>query len=76
MRSSILWSMVNSQLFANASSGTTQFGAKPNVNLTLFTPQVNPGAITTTFAVDSQKNLIWNNVAFYNNFVQWCERSD
>lgn len=72
----VVYTLINGQLFANASSGTTQFGADLNVNYTLFTPRVNPGAINTTFAVDSQNNLIWNNVAFYNNFAQWCVRAD
>ncbi len=72
----VVYTLVNGQLFANASSGTTQFGTDANVNFTTFTPQANPGAITSTFAVDSSNNLIWNNVAFYNNFAQWCVRSD
>lgn len=72
----VVYTLVNGQLFANASSGTTQFGTDANTNYTAFTPQTNPGPITTTFAVDSSNNLIWNNVAFYNNFAQWCVRSD
>lgn len=72
----VVYTLVNGQLFANTTSGATQFGTDPNLNYTLFTPSATPGSINGTFAVDSQNNLMWNNVAFYNNFAQWCIRAD
>jgi hypothetical protein len=49
----VIYTLVNGHLFANASSGTTEFGTQPNVDFAPFVPQANPGNITTTFAVDS-----------------------
>jgi hypothetical protein len=72
----IMYTLINGHLFSNTSSGSTQFGAPANVDYTTFVPQANPGPITTTFSVDAQNNLIWSNVAFYNNFAQWCIRAD
>jgi hypothetical protein len=72
----VVYTLVNGKLFANTTTGATQFGADSGVQCTNFTSSASPGSITTTFAVDSQNNLIWNNVEFYNNLAQWCVRSD
>jgi hypothetical protein len=72
----VVYTLVNGQLFANTTSSTTQFGTDPNIDYTPFTPSSTPGTINSTFAVDAQNNLMWNNVAFYNNFAQWCIRAD
>lgn len=72
----VMYTLINDHLFFNTSNGATQFGAPSNVKYTTFVPQANPGAIITTFSVDAQNNLIWSNVAFYNNFAQWCIRAD
>jgi hypothetical protein len=72
----VVYTLVNGQLFANASSGTTQFGSNSTDAYTVFTPRLYPAKISGTFAVDSQNNLIWNNASFYNSFAQWCVRSD
>lgn len=67
-----MYTLVNGKLFANASTGTTQFGTNSGVDYAVFTPKVDPGPINTAFSVDSQNNLMWNNVAFYNNMASWC----
>jgi hypothetical protein len=72
----IMCTLINGHLFSNTSSGAVQFGAPSNVDYASFVPQANPGAVTTTFSVDAQNNLIWNNVAFYNIFAHWCIRAD
>ena len=72
----VVYTLVNGQLFANTTSSTTQFGTDRGIDFAAFTPRASPGTINSTFAVDAQNNLMWNNVAFYNNFAQWCVRAD
>jgi hypothetical protein len=72
----VIYTLINGQLFANTSSGTTQFGMSPGASYANFTPSANPGNITSVFSVDSVNNLMWNNVAFYNNFARFCVMPD
>jgi hypothetical protein len=72
----VIYSLINGQLFANTTSGATQFGTDPGPSYANFTPSANPGSITSIFSVDSVNNLMWNNVAFYNNFARFCVLPD
>lgn len=72
----VIYTLINGQLFANTSSGATQFGINPGTNYANFTPSANPGSIISIFSVDSANNLMWNNVAFYNNFARFCVMPD
>lgn len=75
-QNAVIYSLVNGQLFANTSSGVTQFSTNAGTTYANFTPSANPGAITTTFSVDSQNNLMWTNPSFYNSFARFCILSD
>lgn len=72
----MVYTWVNGQLFSNETSSAKQFGTSLGVAYSPFIPQTSPGSIRNTFTVDSQSNLIWNNGSLYNNFAQWCVRSD
>ena len=74
--SAVIYTLVNGQLFANSSSGATQFGTSSGTVYANFTPSVSPGNITTVFSVDYANNLMWNNNIFYNNFARFCVLPD
>lgn len=63
----VIYSLIDGQLFANSSSGSQQFSTDPGVQYANFTPSSDPGSVTTTFTVDTQNNLLWSNLNFYNN---------
>jgi hypothetical protein len=75
-QSAVVYSLVNGQLFANSTTGSLQFGTSTGTTYANFTPSANPGDITTSFAVDSQNNLLWSNPAFYSNFARFCVMTD
>ena len=72
----VIYTLINGQLFANTSSGAAQFGTTPGTPYANFTSSANLGIITSVFSVDSSNNLMWNNVAFYNNFARFCVMPD
>ena len=74
----IVYTLLNGQLFANSETGVEQFSADPGIPYSIFTPSStpDPGSITTTFSVDSQGDLYWNNATFSNYQAQWCVLSN
>ena len=72
----VIFSLTRGQLFLNGTDQTLQFGTNPGVVYANFTPSENPGSITTTFGVDTQGNLLWENPAFYNFQARFCVTAD
>jgi hypothetical protein len=72
----VTYTLINSQLFANASGGATQFGMTPGTSYANFTASASPGNITSIFSTDSANKLMWNNPSFYNNFAKFCIMPD
>lgn len=72
----IVYTLVNGQLWANSSTSSLQFGMTPGTPYANFTASANPGNVTTTFSVDSSNNLMWNNIAFYDDFARFCAMPD
>jgi hypothetical protein len=68
----IVFSLYNGQLFANSTTQSLQFGTNPGVSYANFTPSANPGSITTTFSIDTQETLTWQNNQFYNSLARFC----
>ena len=72
-----VYSIENGKLFANSTTSgiSLQYSTDPGVPYQNFTPSVITGSINTTFAVDQDNHLIWNNPAFPDNQASFCIRS-
>lgn len=76
----VIYTLVQGRLYANGTGAPLEYGTTPQIVTTPgyapFVPALAPGSITTVFAVDTQYNLLWNNVAFFNNEARFCVMPD